>query len=377
MIVVLSVMDGFETQLKQRLMSTDLHILIEPSAEVPGYQNGFVPTEAFFNSGLNKILKNDPQVLDAAPVLATEAIVRTGTRVGGVVVRGLQTSHLNRLKEKLIEVGKPVLMKDEQGHPLPEIFVGKELAYLMDLIPGDRVNLISPTETEGPLEAVPRLKRFAVAGIYETGNHDQEIESVFTAVKNVESFLRKRDVVSQWEVQVKDFEQAPAIAKRLSQTAPEFHVQDWMQMNSALFHSLRLERIAMFVVLVLTVIVASFNIVTTLTLMVLEKKKEISILKAMGARRDEIASIFIWEGLLIGGSGVILGCLLGALICWILKTRDFIDLPDIYLDRTLPVSFVPSYYALIAVSAFVIVLIACLYPSKRAARLHPLEGIRA
>ncbi len=376
MIVVLSVMDGFEDELKKRLMSTELHVLIEPTKQVPGFKGGFVPAESVENSGVMNQLRSNPMIESVIPVLATEAILRSGTRVGGVMLRGVNHQRIIQLKKKLVEIGEDSVLKAEDGSRLPGLYVGKELAYLMDLIPGDRVSLISPTETEGPLEAIPRLKRFVVQAIYQTGHHDQEIETVFTPIKNVESFIRKRGVISQWELIVKDFENAPAIANQIRKQIPEFRVKDWMQMNSTLFSSLKLERIAMFFVMVFTVIVASFNIVTTLTLMVLEKKREISILKAMGARRNHIASIFLWEGLIIGGSGVGLGIVIGAIVCWILKTKDFIELPDIYLDRTLPVSFVPGYYVLIGLSAFFIVLIACLYPAKRAARLHPLEGIR-
>jgi lipoprotein-releasing system permease protein len=147
-------------------------------------------------------------------------------------------------------------------------------------------------------------------------------------------------------------------------------------MNSHLFASLRLERIAMFVILAFIIVVASFNIVTTLTLMVLEKKREIAILKAMGARHGQVAAIFLSEGILIGVLGIGGGVGLGLFLCSILKRYEFITLPDIYYDRTLPVTFNGWYYVGVAVCALLIVVGACLYPSRRAARLNPLDGIR-
>ena len=132
----------------------------------------------------------------------------------------------------------------------------------------------------------------------------------------------------------------------------------------------------MFVILAFIVVVASFNIVTTLTLMVLEKKREIAILKAMGARHGQVAAVFLSEGILIGGVGVFGGLLLAFFLCAVLRRYEFIQLPDIYYDRTLPVTFNLGYYVLVAVSAIVIVLAACLYPSRRAAKLNPLDGIR-
>ena len=182
--------------------------------------------------------------------------------------------------------------------------MGQELAYEMGLIPGDQVTLISPTETEGPLDSVPRLKKYFIEGVYHSGLPDQELHTVFAADSAVRSFLRRADVMSEWEIAVKDFDQAPALASKIRELAPQFRVQDWAQLNSHLFASLKLERVAMFVILAFIVIVASFNIVTTLTLMVLEKKREISILKAMGARHGQVAAIFLAEGMLIGGIGV-------------------------------------------------------------------------
>jgi lipoprotein-releasing system permease protein len=215
-----------------------------------------------------------------------------------------------------------------------------------------------------------------VEGIYRSGVPEQELHTIFATEGAVSSFLRKAKVVSQWEITVKDFDRAPDVANEIRSIAPQFKVQDWVQLNSDLFWSLKLERISMFVILAFIVIVASFNIVTTLTLMVLEKKREISILRAMGAREGAVAAIFLAEGLLIGASGIAGGLGLGFVICLVLRKYDFIQLPDVFYDRTLPVTFDARYYMGVGFCAIVIVLVACLYPSRRAARLDPLEGIR-
>jgi lipoprotein-releasing system permease protein len=287
---------------------------------------------------------------------------------------------LDRLKTQVSEMAEAkMLLKQEQGESIryPGVFVGQELAYEMGLIPGDFVTLISPTETEGPMSTVPRLKRFVVEGVYRSGMPEQEMQTVFAADQSVRGFLRRAGVVSQWEVTLKDFDSARSVADRIRPALEGgFRVQDWVQMNAHLFAALTLERIAMFVILAFIVVVASFNIITTLTLMVLEKKKEIAILKTMGAENAQVAAIFLSEGLLIGGGGVAGGVALGLLICLALKRWEFIQLPEVYIDRTLPVNFRLEYVAVIAVSALVIVVLACLYPSRRAARLTPLEGIR-
>ncbi len=384
MIVVLSVMDGFEAELKKRLMSTDLHILIQPTAEVTGYEKGFVPKEVLEPQETLRLLTQrdqslSDQVTSFWPVISTEVILRTGKKVSGVIVKGITEERMERLKSQIIESAEPQMLVQSEGPntvKLPGIVVGQELAYEIGLIPGDQVTLISPTETEGPLDNVPRFKKYVIEGIYHSGLPDQELHTVFASANSVRGFLKRAGVISQWEVSVKDFEKAPGVAVHLKELLPKFKVQDWIQLNTFLFASLKLERVAMFVVLLFIIIVASFNIVTTLTLMVLEKKREISIMKAMGAKNSEVAAVFLSEGILIGTVGVIGGVIFGGLICSILKRYEFIQLPDIYYDRTLPVTFDWLYYVGVSVSALIIVLLACRYPSKRASEIHPLDGIR-
>lgn len=381
MIVVLSVMDGFEAELKKRLMASDLHVLITPTTRAEGFGSGFVPRSSFDLERVTRDIRAVDPEAQIWPIVSTEAILKSGRKVTGVVLKGVTDERMARLKKQVTESAEPrLLVQRDAGEAtkLPGIFVGQELAYEIGLIPGDQVTLISPTETEGPVGGVPRLKRYVVEGVYHSGLPEQELHTAYAAEGAVRSFLRRAEVLSQWEVSVRDFEAASKAAARIRPDLNEkgFQVQDWIQLNSHLFASLRLERIAMFVVLAFIIVVASFNIVTTLTLMVLEKKKEIAILKAMGARFDQVAAVFLAEGILIGGLGVAGGAAFGLLLCSILKRYEFITLPEIYYDRTLPVTFNAWYYVGVCVCAGVIVLAACLYPSRRAAKLNPLDGIR-
>ena len=379
MIVVLSVMDGFEAELKKRLTTTELHILITPSPQVPGFDAGFVSKDTLDPSKILPRVEAKEQVESFWPIVATEAILKTGKQVSGVVVKGITDERLKILKTQVVETADPKMMVQHQGAEalyLPGLFIGQELAFQMGLIPGDQLSLISPTEMEGPMQSVPRIKRFVVEGVYRSGVPEQELHTVFAQAGAIRSFLRKQDVISQWEITVADFDRASKTAASLRTLLPGFKVQDWNQLNGHLFASLRLERIAMFVILAFIIVVASFNIVTTLTLMVLEKKREIAILKAMGARHGQVAAVFLSEGILIGGMGIIGGVVLGFGICSILRRYEFIQLPEIYYDRVLPVTFDWRYYAGVAFCAVIIVLFACLYPSSRAAKLNPLDGIR-
>jgi len=380
LIVVLSVMDGFEGELKKRLMASDLHILATPRLDAQGVERGRIVADPGLDAAVQKWASGSAEIEAAWPILATEAILKTGRKVSGVVVKGVSDPRLARLNHQIVEMAEPSMMVEHEGADtirLPGVFIGQELAHDFGMIPGDRITLISPTETDGPMSSVPRMKRFVVEGVYKSGHAEQELHTVFTAVKNVQAFLRRADVISQYEVTLKGFERAPELARELKVVLPEWQIQDWVQMNSHLFASLKLERFAMFTVLAFIVIVASFNIITTLTLMVLEKKREIAILKAMGARNSQVAAIFLAEGLGIGVRGVLGGTLLGLGLCAFLKRYEVIQLPEVFYDRTLPVNFQPGVYGLIGLLTLVIVLLACQYPTRRAAKLHPLQGIRS
>ncbi len=377
MIVVLSVMDGFESELKKRMMSSDLHVLIRPRPDSPGFDMGFVPRSSMDRADISAFLDSAGSPVEKFwPVIATEAILKAGRKVTGVTLKGVTKDRIEQLKWQGAEILEKKDEVDQKNTESTGLWVGQELAMEMGLVPGDHLTLVSPTEMEGPLGGIPRLKRFYIHGIYRSGLPEQELHITYASEGAVRSFLRRSDRVSQWELKVKNFDQAPQVAAQIQSMIPQFQVQDWFELNSHLFASLRLERLSMFLILAFIVVVASFNIVTTLTLMVLEKKKEISILKAMGATKSQIGSIFFAEGILIGSVGAGGGGVLGFLVCLILKHYEFITLPDIYYDRTLPVTFNPIYYFVVTLCAMVIVLLACLYPSRKAAQLNPLTGIR-
>lgn len=312
-------------------------------------------------------------------MLSSEAILRTDKKVKGIVVKGLDESRLAEILHDAKETADPSLLVEfdhgENIH-LPGLILGQELADELGISPGSLVSLISPLETEGPLSQIPRMKRFVVEATYHAGTPEQELNTVYASRAHVESFIKKHDVLTHWEVVVKDFDRSDVYQKMMSSQLTDFKVQDWKQLNSKLFSSLKLERVAMFIALMFIIVVASFNIITTLTLMVLEKKREIAILKIMGSLDSEISAIFFSEGLLIGLVGTGLGLLFGGVICYALAQFPVIQLPDIYYDRSLPVRFVPGYFIGVAVCSVFIVCLACLYPARRAARLPPLEGIR-
>ena len=378
-IVVLSVMNGFERQLRDKLVSTDLHVLLLPEPSFPTFDMGVVSRSELDSSGVVASMKTNPEVTSFSYILSTEVIIRSGNKVSGVMVKGIDPIKMDKLKKNLVEQALPQMLVERDGSEItryPGVMVGKELAYELGLIPGDFVTVISPSQMDGPFSNIPRVKRFVVEGIYHFGVPDQESQVVFTTMANMESFLRKKDSVTQVEIALKDSEHSQDFVKQYRPQLTGLKIRDWNELNSNLFASMRLERIAMFLILLFTVMIASLNIVSTLTLVVQEKIKEIAILKTLGATPKNISSIFVWKGLLIGGVGVLWGSATAILICVLLKKFQFIALPDVYYDRTLPVSFDPLYFIGVPLISFGIVLIACYFPAQRASRLTPLEGIR-
>ena len=192
----------------------------------------------------------------------------------------------------------------------------------------------------------------------------------------MESFLRRKGMITEVEVTLKDAIKSENFVHQYKPQLPDLMMKDWYDLNSSLFASMKLERIAMFMILLFTVVIASLNIVSTLTLMVQEKLKDITILRVMGSTSRNVSQIFVWKGILIGGLGVAWGSGIALVVCLLLRNFEIITLPDVYYDRTMPVSFEWEYFIGVPLVSFAIVLIASYFPAKKAAELTPIEGIR-
>ncbi len=339
MLVVLSVMDGFEGMLKTRMMGADPHVTVRG-----------VDREDFAH-----LVPPDTVITE---VVQTEVLLRVAKKVSGAILMGVEQSALQRLAS------------DQSPMPL---FVGQELALTMNLGAGDTVDVISVLD-KIPGTMLPKMHRMRVTSVYSSGMPEQEALRVFTSLEIARAFTHA--LVPEFEIRLKDFDQAPVVAKRIRDLT-HADAQDWMQRNAHLFASLRLERRAMSVILGCIVLVASCNIVTTLTLTVLGKKREISILQVMGGRPHDIVKVFLAQGLSIGSFGVVLGLLLGYGIALFISSTSWIALPDVYYDRTIPVTFKVSTYIIIGLSAWMISLVASVYPAWYARKIPLLDGLRS
>jgi lipoprotein-releasing system permease protein len=366
LVVILSVMAGFERELKKRLFDNDAHILIEERS------GNFTPNQSM----LDEIKNSNTDIQSVSGVLKAEVIVRMGPKVSGAVLKGIDGKQLEWVRTKLDET---TLKESELDTTVdgPKVYVGYELGMQIQLMPGDQITVVSPVESDGPFGAVPRMKKFIVGGLFRTGVPEQELHTMFAERGDVESFLRIQSSITQIEIRVNSLNAAQEVSANLkSKLGDAYLVRSWQDLNQHLFQSLKLERVTMFCILSLIILVASFNIISTLLMMVVEKRKSLSILRAIGATPGQIASVFIWEGIAIGFIGVAFGLGLGLGTCYVLKHYPIIELPEFYYDRTLPIVTSASSVATVCLAALVIVFLGSLVPARKSTALTPIEGIR-
>ena len=376
--IVLAVMTGFEEDLRDRILGFNPHIVVL----------SFSGPVADYASVVERIDKV-PGVLAAAPFVYGQVMLSAQQNVTGAVVRGVSPASgsvldLERhLKEgSLDDLGKLHDVPLDEGRgatvELPGIILGKDVARQLGLLVGDAVSVISPVATPTAVGMVPRVKRFVVVGLFDSGMAEYDSSLVYTDLASAQKFFDMDKTVTGIEVRADDLYRAKDVADRLRATLGfPFRVRDWMEINHNLFSALKLEKTVYFIVLLLIVLVAAFNIVATLIMVVMEKRKDIAILKSMGATRAGIRRIFIYKGMIIGVVGTVIGNAGGYLACWLLKRYQFIELPkDVFYVNTLPVKMYPEYFAAVTVASLLICLLATVYPARQAARLAPVDVIR-
>ena len=371
LIVVIAVMTGFEHDLKSRILGVESHIVI---------MRHNVPFSDYRN--ILEHVENTDGVEAATPFINSQVILRSSLSLSGAVLRGIDPDSADRVIKNLDKVSLKNLKETDQRKStsiaMPSIILGKELAKNLGVMQGDPVHLISPMGMISPIGLIPTMKRFKVAGLFESGMYEYDKSLAYMHIKDAQKILRMGDSVNGIEVRVNDIYNAGNIAGRIvKELGFQYWARDWMQMNQNLFSALKLEKTVMFIILALIVLVAAFNIASTLIMMVMEKTKDIAILKAMGATNKSIRKIFVFKGIVIGSIGTILGVFLGFILCTVLKYYQFIELPgDVYYITTLPVKLELLDVVIIASAAMAISFLATLYPARQASKLDPVEAIR-
>jgi len=384
--VALSVMSGLEEDLRERLLAFNPHVTLQKTGgNLADFQR------------LQPVVSSIPGIAGTAPFISGQVLVASNVSpaangfVSAGVMRGVVPGNnpvladLNRTLTAgdLESLGKKrqvmLLDKGEQkAVELPTCIIGKGLAADVDAHMGDPITVIAPMSV-GAISGVPRLRRFVVGGFFYSGMAEYDSALVFVAYNDAAAlFGEESQLDSGLEIRVKQALQAPAIAQQIAHLAgPGYQVENWTQTNASLFSALKLEKFTYFLVLLLMVLVAAFNIVATLVMVVMERRKEIAILEAMGARARSIAAIFLFEGAALGTFGTLLGTGSGFIASFLIGRYHLIRLPpEVFMISWVPVRIYPGNFIAIALAAIVLCIIAALYPAMQARTLSPVEVIR-
>jgi lipoprotein-releasing system permease protein len=382
LIIVLAVMSGFEEDLKSKILGTNSHVVVL-SLGKQGLEN--------YPEVINRIKENN-RVVSATPFIFSQVMLTSQTNVAGVVLRGI----LPEEEGKVTDITKNMVEGDLMDlAPAPResgntdsrgIVIGKELANMLGVYLGDPVNVVSPLGRITPLGMVPKMTQFRVVGIFDAGLYEYDTGLAYISLGEAGLFFDLGDRVTGVEVKIDDIYAAYQVRTEIQDSlGPGYWAKDWMQMNRNLFSALRLEKITMFIILSLIILVAALNIISTLTMLVMEKSKEVAILKSMGARNKSIMRIFMVEGLIIGVVGTALGCALGLLVAMNLEVIvafienlfhfKVIDSSVYYIDK-LPSRVKFLDVAVVVTISCIISLFSTLYPSYKASKLDPVEALR-
>ena len=390
LIVVLSVMSGFETTLKERLLGINAHLWVLPqrAGQLQDYRD------------LTSRVETIPRVTNATPFTAHEVMLMAGGRVAGTVVRGIDPDERTRTADfaRLFE-GRDLkallhpLVNDADGAASGGsqsagrgIVLGEELARSLRVSPGEQVILNSPMGILQPAGILPNVRGFTMTGTFVTGMYEYDAKLALISLDEAQELFDLGEMVHGIEVRVDDIYRVREVAEATeSLLGPGVWTRDWMEMNRTLFSALRQERVLMFIILVLIILVAAFNIISTLIMMVMEKTGAIAILKAMGASNRGIYRIFMVQGLVIGLVGMVIGTIAGLVLAWNLPEiattiEGWMGIqffpPEVYVIDRLPVEIRSFDVIAIVVTSVCVSFLATLYPAWNASRLDPVVALR-
>ncbi len=413
LIIVLSVMSGFEADLQKKILGTNAHVVVSKYAgDLPEYQKV-----------METITKRVPEVVGQSPFVLNQVMIASEGNVDGVIIKGIDPHTVGQVtdlpeymlggaKLTILErpqdilprrsgglgfqggsqgsgagaaedeevdpiIGKP--SKPAQETTLPAIILGRELAASLRVVVGDRVNVVSPLGTElGPTGPIPKSRAFRVAGIFYSGMYEYDQKFVYILLQEAQKFFDVKGA-SGIELKVADIDDARSVAGKVQKSLDgyPYRARDWGEMNKNLFSALRLEKLVMGIILSIIIIVAAGLIVATVIMLVLEKRKEISVLKALGVSDGGIVKIFLAEGLQIGVAGGFLGLFSGLAWCFFIEKVGIKLDPEVYYIPALPVRIEPIQTALAVVIAVLVTYLASIYPALKASSVEPVEGLKA
>jgi lipoprotein-releasing system permease protein len=364
LIIVIAVMNGFDRDLRTKILGTKSHIVVTAAdeSELDSY-----------STVLPQVIK-EPGVVSAAPFVSVQGMLQSDLNMQGVVLLGIDPKY----ESQVTDVGKNIIQGRLPQLGTNDIVIGKELAFHLGIGINSQVIVFSKV-VKTAMGLIPKTSVCKVVGIFDSGMYDYDSGLAYIPLDLAQKlFDIPTTKVTGIEMKVANIYQAHNIALNINRKLGTLYLaRSWDILNLPLFSALKLEKTVMFIILSLIIVVAAFNIISTLIMVVMEKSKDIAILKTMGATQKSITFIFLLEGLIIGLIGTILGSIGGIAACLALEKYKFISLPqDIYYIATLPVEIQPGAIILIMVSAIAICLVAAVYPAWQAGRLDPVEAIR-
>jgi lipoprotein-releasing system permease protein len=385
--VVLSVMGGFEGDLKKKILGTQAHGVVMKYGE-----SEFTEWE-----GVRTRLLAVPGVTGTTPFLYNEVMLTSGGNLTGAILKGIDpgtvgtvTDLASNIQDGRLEwltqpsaIARRQLDLEPAPPPskrvVPGIVIGRELARGLRVFVGDTVDVVSPLGDLGPAGPQPKSRGFRVAAIFYSGMYEFDSKFAYIDLREAQRFFGAGDAVTGLEVKVADVDLARATMARALAALEgyPYRVKDWGEMNRNLFSALMMEKVVMAVILLFIVLVASFIIIATLIMLVLEKTREIAVLKSMGASVASVMKIFVAEGIVIGGIGTLFGLTLGLGTCLLIDKVGIPLDPDVYYINNLPVQMDPAQFAFVALAATALSYLATLYPATKAARLRPVDGLRS
>jgi len=378
--IALSVTTGFEQDLRSRILGFTPHVIVT--------SYGGPVSEP---KKIEEVVQRVPGVVAVAPYVYVQAMVSFQSAVTGVFIRGVEPERANSVVDVqrflksggFDEMAKPHKVKiveqgEEREVTLSGVVIGVDLAKQLGIGEGNALTVILPIGTPSALGMIPHVKRFAVVGLFDSGMAEFDSSLIYMSLADAQALVGLKDAVTGIEVRTESIEEAGAVASRITREGVGFpyETRDWMQMNRNVFIALRLEKLVYFLVLSLMLVVAGFSILATLIMVVMEKRKDIAILKSMGATDRSVSAIFVLKGLVIGLFGTIAGNSLGLGLSWLISKYK-LPLPHgVFFTPTVPVVIVPEYFVAVTIAAFVVCFFVTLYPASRASRVAPVDVIR-